>query len=79
MKVKVMVNAGTCTACALCYEDVHEIYEDRGDGIARVKSCVGGDAAILKSDKYEEELLDRVLEVTEECPPGALITEVLDE
>ncbi len=74
MKVKVSVDKDLCTACALCYDEVPEVYEDSGDGIAQVKAEVGGDGAII-----EGELAQKVLEVTEECPSGALVTEVIEE
>jgi len=74
MKVKVQVDKDLCTACALCYDEVPEVYEDSGDGTAQVKAEVGGDGAIIEGD-----LAQRVLEVTEECPSGALVTEVIEE
>jgi len=79
MKLKVMVDQDLCTACALCYDDVPEIYVDAGDGIAAVKEEVGGDGAILDCESVGQDVCDRVLEVTEECPSGSLITEVVEE
>lgn len=74
MKVKVSVDKDLCTACALCYDEIPEVYEDSGNGIAQVKAEVGGEGAIIEGD-----LAQRVLEVNDECPSGALATEVVEE
>lgn len=79
MKLKVSVDQDLCTACALCYDDVPEVYIDAGDGIAVVKEEVGGDGAIIDCGELGTEICDKVLEVTEECPSGSLITEVVEE
>ncbi|WP_457640768.1 ferredoxin [Persephonella sp.] len=74
MKVKVSVDEDLCTACALCYDELPEVYEDRGDGIAKVKDDVGGDGAVI-----EGEIAEKASEISEECPSGALVTEVIEE
>jgi len=74
MKVKVSVDQDLCTACALCYDELPEVYEDRGDGIAKVKDDVGGDGAVI-----EGEIAERAAEISEECPSGALVTEDIDK
>ncbi len=79
MKIKVQVDQDLCTACALCYDEVPEVYEDAGDGIAAVKEEVGGDGAVLDCCEIGKDICERVLEVTEECPSGSLITEVVEE
>ncbi|AEF19303.1 MULTISPECIES: ferredoxin [unclassified Hydrogenobaculum] len=66
--VKTIVDPDLCTACEVCYDRVPEIYKNRGDGIAEV----------VKSD-VPPELQDAVLEVTDECPSGAISTEVIEE
>lgn len=79
MKLKVSVDQDLCTACALCYDDVPEVYIDAGDGIAAVKEEIGGDGTIIDCEELGKEICDKVLEVTEECPSGSLITEVVEE
>ena len=79
MKLKVSVDQDLCTACALCYDDVPEVYIDAGDGIAAVKEEISGDGAIIDCEELGKEICDKVLEVTEECPSGSLITEVVEE
>jgi len=79
MKLKVSVDQDLCTACALCYDDVPEVYIDAGDGIAAVKDEIGGDGAVIDCEELGKEICDKVLEVTEECPSGSLITEVVEE
>jgi ferredoxin len=74
MKVRIFVDQDLCTACGLCYEELPEVYEDAGDGIAKIRDEIGGDGAIV-----EGELAERVLEIVEECPSGALIAEIIEE
>ncbi|NPA51704.1 MAG: ferredoxin [Aquificae bacterium] len=79
MKLKVMVDQDTCTACALCYDEIPEVYVDVGDGIAAVNDEIGGDGAIIDCSEIGEDICERVLEITEECPSGSLITETIEE
>ncbi len=67
-KVITHVDPDLCTACEVCYDRVPEVYKNRGDGIAEV----------IQSD-VPEDLQDAVIEVTDECPSGAISTEVKEE
>jgi len=42
-----------------------EVYEDMGDGIAKVKDDIGGDGAIIDCAEIGEDVCERVSLITE--------------
>jgi len=60
----IKIDIDTCTACRLCYEELPEVFSDRGDGIPIVYVKV-----------IREELIQRLYEIAQDCPSGSIIFE----
>ena len=60
----IRIDIDTCTACRLCYEELPEVFSDRGDGIPIVYVKV-----------IREELIQRLYEIAQDCPSGSIIFE----
>ncbi len=73
MKVRVNVDLDLCIGSGACYRDLPEVYEEQSDGTVAIKKELGGDGAIL-----EDKLAQRALEIVDECPVNALITEKIE-
>ena len=55
--MKVAVDAGTCTGCALCSDLVPEVFEINGDNVS-----------VVKTPDVPAGLDDKVREAAESCP-----------
>ncbi|WP_448587921.1 ferredoxin [Thermocrinis sp.] len=60
----IRIDIETCTACKLCYEELPELFADRGDGIPIVYARVIG-----------EDTKERLFKIAEDCPSGSIILE----
>jgi len=60
----IKIDIDTCTACRLCYEELPEVFSDRGDGIPIVYAKV-----------ITESLIERVFQIAQDCPSGSIILE----
>jgi len=60
----IKIDIDTCTACRLCYEELPEVFSDRGDGIPIVYVKV-----------IREDLIQKLYEIAQDCPSGSIIFE----
>jgi len=60
----IIVDIDTCTACGLCYEEVPEVFANRGDGLP-----------IVYIRFFKEDTLQRLQKVAQDCPSGSIILE----
>ncbi len=58
----IKVDIDTCTACALCYQEVPEVFSNRGDGLPMVYIRL-----------FKEDTLQRLLRVVQDCPSGSIV------